>query len=234
MTIPTPAGYAALQGVPLGDGQPAASRQDVLGRIGFLEDMYAQNPTFRNLSSTLVNGVSIETGQTNFNVVDPSTYHTGLGRVDFRAVRQRHVHGPLLAERSGGRERLPQSPGSARSLRPIRTSLDTNLAVSNAHIFSSSMLNEARFSLVRRDLDFPENDPVSPTATITGVFTIGGLDQLPAVARDQRVSVLRHDDVDALEAHAEVRRRHPLQRSSTTCRGFNSKGASPSTTCRRT
>ena len=40
--------------------------------------------------------------------------------------------------------------------------MDTNLAVSNTHIFSSSMLNEARFSLVRRDLDFPENDPDQP------------------------------------------------------------------------
>ena len=41
------------------------------------------------------------------------------------------------------------------------------------------MLNEARFSLVRRDLDFPENDPESPTATITGLFTIGGPSNFP-------------------------------------------------------
>ena len=50
VTIPTPAGYAALQSVPLGDGQTAASRAAVLDRISFLENMYAQNPTFRSLS----------------------------------------------------------------------------------------------------------------------------------------------------------------------------------------
>ena len=60
--------------------------------------------------------------------------------------------------------------------------LDTNLAVSNAHIFSGSMLNEVRFSLVRRDLDFPENDPESPTADITGSFQIGGGQQFSAGA----------------------------------------------------
>jgi len=32
---------------------------------------------------------------------------------------------------------------------------------------------------VQRDLLFPENDPVSPTAAITGLFTIGGLANFP-------------------------------------------------------
>jgi hypothetical protein len=41
------------------------------------------------------------------------------------------------------------------------------------------MLNEARFSLVRRNLDFPENDPTSPTATISGAFTVGGASNFP-------------------------------------------------------
>ena len=57
--------------------------------------------------------------------------------------------------------------------------VDTNLAASNAHVFSPTMLNEFRFSLVRRDLDFPEVDPTSPTATITGLFQIGGDSNFP-------------------------------------------------------
>ena len=177
VTIPTPTGFAALQGVPLGAGQTAASRQDVLDEIGFLQDMYAQNPTFRNLSSTLVNGVSIETGQTNFNITDPSTYHTGLGRVDVRPFLN-----DTFTVRYSLNDRLDENNGSDGFGSLFATNqdlVDTNLAVSNAHIFSSRMLNEARFSLVRRDLDFPENDPLSPTAIIGGAFTIGGPTNFP-------------------------------------------------------
>ncbi len=82
--IPTQAGYAALQSVPLRSGQPASSRQAVLQRLGFLEDVYARNPAFRNINNQLVNGVNIETGQTNVDIVNPSTYHTFMGRVDHR------------------------------------------------------------------------------------------------------------------------------------------------------
>jgi hypothetical protein len=57
--------------------------------------------------------------------------------------------------------------------------MDTNLAVSNTHILSNAMLNEARFSFVRRNLDFPENDPTSPTAIISGLFTVGGNTNFP-------------------------------------------------------
>src|SRR5262245_51822852 len=52
--IPTPAGFAALQGVPPRAGQSAASRQDVLQRISYLQDIYGQNPEFRNLATTSV------------------------------------------------------------------------------------------------------------------------------------------------------------------------------------
>jgi hypothetical protein len=41
------------------------------------------------------------------------------------------------------------------------------------------MLNEVRVSLVRRDLDFPENDPDSPNAQIAGLFQIGGSAAFP-------------------------------------------------------
>ena len=82
--IPTQSGFAALAGVPLRTGQPASSRQAVLDRLSFLNDVYGQNPAFRNLTTTLVNGVPIETGQTNINIVPPSTYHTFNARVDHR------------------------------------------------------------------------------------------------------------------------------------------------------
>ena len=90
--------------------------------------------------------------------------------------------------------------------------MDTNLAVSNAHMFSSSMLNESRFSLVRRDLDFPENDPISPTAAITGFFTIGGPTNFPQWRVTNAYQFSDTMTWTRGEAHAEVRRRRPLQR----------------------
>src|SRR4029434_8153779 len=62
----------------------SASRHAVLQRISFLQDIYGQNPEFRNLSTTTVNGVQIETGQTNIDIVDPSTYHSLLLRGDYQ------------------------------------------------------------------------------------------------------------------------------------------------------
>jgi hypothetical protein len=56
---------------------------------------------------------------------------------------------------------------------------DQNLALSETHIFNSNLINEFRFSYIRRNLGFPENDPNSPTATITGLFTIGGASNFP-------------------------------------------------------
>jgi hypothetical protein len=176
--IPTQAGFAALQGAPLGAGQPAASRQAVLQRLGFLQDVYAQNPTYRNSSTTLVNGVAVETAQTNVNIVDPSLYHTWLGRADFRP-------GPsdTLTARYSLNDRADENAVSnctfGATFCGSQDLLDTNLAVSNAHIFNARMLNEVRVSLVRRDLDFPENDPESPTALISGLFTVGGSSNFP-------------------------------------------------------
>jgi hypothetical protein len=171
--IPTPEGFAALQNVPLGAGQPTASRQAVLERLGFLNQIYAQNVTFRNVTPTQVNGVSIATGQTNVNIKDPSTYHTVLGRVDHSLTERDNV-----SIRYHYNKRRDDNAISNCTFGPIfcgsQDLKDTNLAVSETHVFHSGLLNEFRGSWVQRDLLFPENDPKSPTATITGLFTIGG------------------------------------------------------------
>ena len=164
---------------------------------------------------------------------DPSTYHTGLGRVDVRPFLN-----DTFTVRYSLNDRLDENNGSSTGFGSLFATnqdlVDTNLAVSNAHIFSSSMLNEARFSLVRRDLGLPgERSDQSDGDHRRGVHDRGP-DELPAVARDQRVSVLGHDDVDALEAHAEVWRRHPLQRRGQPGRPSTRRAPSTSTTCRRT
>jgi hypothetical protein len=174
--IPTQAGWAALQNVALGAGQTPASRQAVLQRLSFLQDIHAQGVAFRNLSNVTVNGAPIETGQTNVNLVSPSRYHTFMGRADYRRTQNDN-----LTVRYSLNDRIDENnPGISNCVFGDRFCgsedlVDTNLAVSNAHIFSPRMLNESRFSLVRRNLDFPENDPKSPTANIAGLFTVGGL-----------------------------------------------------------
>ena len=40
-------------------------------------------------------------------------------------------------------------------------------------------MNEFRFSYIKRDLQFPENDPKTPSSGITGLFQIGGDSNFP-------------------------------------------------------
>ena len=177
VVIPTQAGFAALASVPLREGQSAASRQAVLQQLAFLQDVYGGNPVFRNTATTSVNGVPIEVAQTNLPLIDPSMYHTWLGRGDFRPRSS-----DTFTVRYSLNDRTDEgiaATGFGSRFMANQALLDTNLAVSNTHIFSSRLLNEARFSLVRRDLDFPENDPDSPTATLTGLFQLGGSSNFP-------------------------------------------------------
>jgi carboxypeptidase family protein len=176
--MPTAAGFAALRNVPLGAGQTAASRQAVLDRMSFMQNIYSQGATFRNVNSTLVNGVPIETGQVNLPIKDPSTYKSPHFRLDYRIGS-----GDTLTARYSYNGRIDDNAisnlGFGDLFAGFQDLKDTNAALSETHTFSPNLLNEARLSLVRRDLDFPENDPKSPTATVTGLFTLGGASNFP-------------------------------------------------------
>ncbi len=176
--IPTQAGFAALAGVPLRPGQSAGSRQAVLDRLGFLSDVYAQDPTFRNLSNVLVNGVPIQTGQTNVNIVNPSRYHTFNGRIDHRLTENDSITLRAYYNKRQDVNAISNCNFGA-TFCGSQDLNDTNLAASHTRIFSANVVNEFRFSWVKRDLTFPENDPTSPTALISGLFTIGGLSNFP-------------------------------------------------------
>ena len=208
--IPTQSGFSALAGVPLRAGQPASSRQAVLDRLSFLNDVYAQNPAFRNLNTQLVNGVPIETGQTNVNITQPSTYHYFMGRIDHRLTDSDN-----LTLRYYYNKRQDTDQVSNLQFGPIfagsQDLKDTNLAASHTHIFGPSVVNEFRFSWVQRDLLFPENDPTSPTAAISGLFTDRRPQQLPAGPRHRLLPVLEHGDLDEEPPHPEVRRGRALQ-----------------------
>jgi outer membrane receptor protein involved in Fe transport len=173
----TPQGFAALQTVPLRAGQSAASRQAVLDRLGFLQDVYAQNLEFRNLTNTSVNGVPIETGQINVTRTAPSDdwYYFGRGDVN---LGQHTVTGRYI-------RRKQENPNTASNLQfgsifaGDTLTTDENLSGSVTSILGSGTLNEARVAWIKRDLAFPENDPDSPTAAIGGLFTIGGANNFP-------------------------------------------------------
>ena len=132
----------ALQGVPLGAGQSAASRQAVLQKSS------SSRTCTRRIRGS---GTSPRPGQrrddrngTNQSD-DRRSEHLShvLARADFRPGNADNHHGPLLAERSQGRE-----PGQQLQFGSLfagnQTLIDTNLAASDTHIFSSRMLNEAR------------------------------------------------------------------------------------------
>ena len=231
--IPTPNGFAALAGVPLRAGQPASSRQAVLDRLSFLNDVYAQSPTFRNVSNQLVNGVPIETGQTNVNIVNPSTYHTFMGRVDHRLgdsdnLTLRYYLNKRKDENAISNCNFGATFCGSQDLK------DQNFALSETHIFGPSVVNEFRFSLVKRDLLFPENDPTSPTATISGLFTVGGSSNFPQSRVTDSLPVLGRRHVDEGQAHAEGRGGRALQQGQQRVRLSTRRGRSASTTCRTT
>ncbi len=173
----TPQGFADLQNVPLRDGQTAASRQAVLDRLGFLQDVFAQSPEFRNLTNVTVNGVPIQTGQINVTRDAPSDdwYYFGRGDVTLNAHTATGRYIRRKQENTNTSSNLQF--GSIFAGDTLTT--DQNLAGSLTSILGAGTLNEARFAWIKRDLAFPENDPDSPTAGIGGLFTIGGASNFP-------------------------------------------------------
>ncbi len=183
ITIPTAAGFAALNSVPLRAGQSTASRQAVLSSIGFLNDVYALGPVFRNIQDTQVNGVAIQTGQTNIPISQPNNIWNFIVRGDHRLsegdnLTLRYVYNkPNSTNVVSNTQFGPLFAGN-------QNILDQNAAISETHVFSGSLINEFRVSYIRRNLQFPENDQTSPTAGIGGFgagnqFIIGGLANFP-------------------------------------------------------
>jgi hypothetical protein len=176
--IPTPAGLAALNAVPLRPGQSSNSRQAVLQALGFLSDVHAQDPAFTNIQDTLVNGVPIETGQVNIARSTPvDTWHY-FARIDHHLSPSSNLTGRYIYNSPVSGDLVSNTQFGSRFAgdQNIR---DQNLGISETRILTPSMLNEFRFSYIRRNLQFPENEPDMPTTTIGGLFTIGGLSNFP-------------------------------------------------------
>ncbi|MGH9938230.1 MAG: hypothetical protein ACREAM_18460, partial [Blastocatellia bacterium] len=176
--IPTPAGFAALANVPLRAGQSSASRKAMLDAIGFLPEIHALNPVFRNVQNTTVNGVAIETAQTNIPLSRPSDSWYFMVRGDHRFSANdnftaRYTYNDALTQN------LVSNLQFGSKFSGDQSTLDQNLALSETHVFSPVLLNEFRASYIRRNLQFPEHDPRTPTTAIGGFFSIGGASTFP-------------------------------------------------------
>ena len=231
--IPTQAGYAALQNVPLRDGQSAASRQAVLRQIGYLQDVYGASPVFRNVNNQLVNGVPIETGQTNVSHSRPEhVSHLARPR-RLSPVLNRHLHRALLAERSPRRQR-DQQPGLRRPLRGLpgpgrhepRRQQRAHVLVEQAERVPV-LAGPAQPGFPRERSRQPERHHHRP-------LQHRRRHQLPAEPHYRRLPVLGHGDVERREAQREVRRRRPAQQRDQQCRVRLEGHRSRSTTCRPT
>jgi hypothetical protein len=176
--IPTQTGFAALGGVPLGPNQTTASRQAVLSQISFLQDVYALNPVFSNLQMTPVNGVGIQTGTTNLALKQPNTTHAVFGRTDVQFTASDNFSGRYIMNKPLDLN-VASNVGFGDRFAGNQDIFDQNLSGSYTRIFSSTLLNETRVSYIRRNLQFPENDPNSPTAFVGTFFTIGGASNFP-------------------------------------------------------
>ncbi|WP_396625020.1 TonB-dependent receptor domain-containing protein [Luteitalea sp.] len=176
--IPTQAGYATLQNVPLRAGQSAASRAAVLNSIGFLQEVYGQNPVFSNVRTTAVNGVPVEIGQVNLPIQQNRDAYNLITRVDYTLSANDTITGRYISDRPTTQNAASNLQFGSRFAGESATK-DHNLALSYTRVLSPRIINEARFSYIRRDLSFPEADPVTPTTGITGLFTIGGLSNFP-------------------------------------------------------
>lgn len=190
VTLPVPGaeGFDRLSTVPLRAGQSAASRQSMLDALSFLPSIYGQNPVFRNPCRfasegttnrcPTANGVEIRTATTNLGISQPQDEYNYTARIDHRIDINNNLTGRYIQRRQ-----TAVNIASNTDLGPLfagnQILIDQNLAISEVHIFQPNLINEFRFSYIRRNLDFPENDPRTSTSQISGLFTFGGLNNFP-------------------------------------------------------
>jgi hypothetical protein len=177
-TIPTPEGFAALGSVPLGPDQTPESRQAVLNGIAFLRDIHPRVGNYTNLRNVTVNGVPIQVGTINLPLSNPHDFWWTTHRVDHRLTDRDNLTYRLQIDKRNQPDVVSNLQfGSLFS--GAQTILGQNHTVSHTRTFTPRLVNEFRFGYIRRNLQFPENDPNTPTTTITGLFTIGGASNFP-------------------------------------------------------
>ncbi|HYM10868.1 MAG TPA: carboxypeptidase regulatory-like domain-containing protein [Bryobacterales bacterium] len=178
VTVPTSDGFAALSGVPLGPNQATDSRQTMLNGLGFLKDTYPLIGRYTNLRNVSVNGVPIQVGTINIPLANPYDFWYLTDRVDHQISDRDRLTYRLQIDKRNQPDFVSNVEFGNR-FAAAQTILGQNHALSETHTFGAHFVNEFRFAFVRRNLDFPENDPVTPSTAISGFFDIGGLSNYP-------------------------------------------------------
>jgi len=184
VTIPTPAGYAALQTVPLRSGQSPQSRQEMLDALSFLPSVHSTIQNYDSFSTTTVNGTDIQMGTAQTVVPTYQNVWNTAMRVDHdltptdRLTYRGHID-HRISPLSGGNLRFGERWGADSKY------LGQNHYVGYTKTISPQWINEARVSYARLFPSFQERDPVTPTSTITGFFQIGGNSNYPDERHEQ-------------------------------------------------
>jgi hypothetical protein len=178
-TIPTPAGFEALSSVPLGPGQTAASRQAALNALGFLKsEIHPKVGNYTNLRNQLINGVNVQVGTVNLPLANPSNFWYTIHRVDHKLNDSHQLSYRMQLDKRNQPD-VTSNLQFGSKWSAAQTILGQNHAASITSTVTPTFVNEFRTAFIRRNLDFPENDPVTSTTGISGFFTIGGLSNFP-------------------------------------------------------
>ena len=220
--IPTPTGYAALQTVPLRTGQSAASRQSVLNSLSFLPDIHGQVVNYTSVTNVNINGVPIQVGNIRIPLANPHRFYYTQAKVDHRLTSNDSVSYRLQLDQRDQPD-VVSNRGFGSRWSGAQAIYGQNHALSHTRNFGTRFINEFRAAYVRRNLDFPENDPVSPSIGITSYFTIGGDPNFPQ-GRIQNTYQFQNVATSIQGRHSfkfgvDIRRNQLFSRS-----GFDSKG----------
>ncbi len=177
-TILTPDGFSALGAVPPGPDQTTESRQAALSGIGFLRDIHGRVGNYTNLRNVTVNGVPVQVGTINLPLSNPHDFWWTTHRADHRLTDRDNLTYRLQLDKRTQPDVVSNLQfGSLFS--GAQTILGQNHTISHTRTITPRFVNEFRFGYIRRNLQFPENDANTPTTTIFGLFTIGGLSNFP-------------------------------------------------------
>jgi Carboxypeptidase regulatory-like domain/TonB dependent receptor len=177
-TIPTPSGYASLFTLPLGPGQTLESRQAVLSALSFLQEVYPKVTNYDNPTTTPVNGVAVPVGTIRIPIANPYDLWYTSARIDHKLTNKDSLTYRYHLDKRD-EPNLTSNRQFGTKWSAAQTIFRQNHALSYTRTVSPRFLNEARLAYVRSNLDFPENDPISPTVGIANFFTIGGLNAFP-------------------------------------------------------
>lgn len=178
VVIPTATGYSALSQIPLGPDQSAQSRQAALKALNFFPGLYSSGLQFANLSTQTVDGVPVQVGTATIPLANPFDYWYYQGRLDHRLTNNDSLTYRLQIDKRSQPD-VTSNLGFGARFSAAQAILAQNHALSETHTFGPRVVNEFRFAFARRNLAFPENDPIDPTVIVAGAFTLGGLNNFP-------------------------------------------------------